>query len=154
MLPIVGVSMRDDVIERGNPAAAIVAGGTMLASGIVYAGANIGLGATIWSTITPALMAAVALAAAAMIVRIVSPVAEAVAIDRDVLSSAGDFRWVPDSPFRSSWPGPAAGDFVNWDNTESDFIGTADGWRSFNRRVAIAILWIKRPRIVRQIGGR
>jgi putative intracellular protease/amidase len=148
LLPLLGLRMRDDVIERGNPAAAIVAGAAMLASGIIYAGANIGSGATIWSTVIPALVGAGALAVAALIVRAASPLAEAVAIDRDSSSAAIFAGFLISASILLAWA--VAGDFVDWDKTELDF--ARRGWSVIVLMcAAIVALWIARRRAAKGV---
>jgi hypothetical protein len=79
-----GVSFRDDVIERRNPAAAVVVGGAMIGLTIAYAGANVGEGASIWMTFGPAALATVAWAVAWAALQWSTDVAEAVSVGRDV----------------------------------------------------------------------
>ena len=62
MMPLLGVSIRGDAIERANAPAALAAMAWMLAVGIVYACANIGAGPTIWTTLAPAFVGTFVLA--------------------------------------------------------------------------------------------
>ncbi len=50
-MQLVGISYRDDVIERRNPAAAIVIVSAALAHAMIYAGANIGDGPGWWTIV-------------------------------------------------------------------------------------------------------
>ncbi|HEX4125425.1 MAG TPA: hypothetical protein VHY37_11910 [Tepidisphaeraceae bacterium] len=143
-LPIVGVRWRDDCLEGSDPAAAIVAASAMLASALCYAGANIGTGPTVWTTILPAGMATAALAGAALIVRLASPVADAVAIDRDIASAAVFGGFLVAAAIILAWA--AAGDFVDWNATLGDFARRAS-WTAIPAAAAIAALWIIRPRV-------
>ena len=80
---MLGISMRDDALERGNfPAAVTVAGG-MFAVMLVYAGSNVGNGPTIWTTLWPALVATICLMLLWGIAELVSGTRDAITIDRD-----------------------------------------------------------------------
>jgi hypothetical protein len=81
-----GVSWRDDVIERRNPAALAAACAVMIGGTCVYAGSNIGTGPTIWTTFGPAVLGTIAWAGAWMVMEAFGRVAEAVAVERDVAS--------------------------------------------------------------------
>jgi hypothetical protein len=52
-----GVSAVDDVVQSRNPAATVAVCGGMLGAALCFAGANVGLGPTIWTTLVPAAMA-------------------------------------------------------------------------------------------------
>ncbi|HVX83804.1 MAG TPA: hypothetical protein VH253_03225 [Phycisphaerae bacterium] len=81
-----GVSWRDDVIERRNPAALPAACGVMMGATCVYAGSNIGTGPTIWTTLGPAALGTAAWLGAWIIMQSIGRVAEAVTVERDVAS--------------------------------------------------------------------
>jgi hypothetical protein len=84
---LLGISVRDDAIERRNPAAAIANCGAMLGLTCAYAGANVGEGATIWMTFGPAVLATLAWAAAWMVYQLLTGVADAVTLERDLPSA-------------------------------------------------------------------
>jgi hypothetical protein len=86
-LPLVGVSARDDVVERGNASAAAVVGGATVAIMLCYAGGNIGDGPGWWVVVFSAALATAALFVAWALLELVSGVSDVVTIDRD--SSAG-----------------------------------------------------------------
>ena len=67
-LPLVGVSLRDDVVERRNPSAAYVVAGAVLGLTFAYAGGNIGNGPGWWVVVFSA-----ALATAALFVALAGP---------------------------------------------------------------------------------
>jgi uncharacterized membrane protein YjfL (UPF0719 family) len=56
-LPVLGLSPRDDAIDRRNPAATVAICGALLGAMLCFAGGNIGRGPTIWTTIVPAALA-------------------------------------------------------------------------------------------------
>jgi uncharacterized membrane protein YjfL (UPF0719 family) len=86
-LEVLGISIRDDAIERNNPAALVAVSGILLGVGIVYALANIGTGATIWTTLVPAFVATVVLLLMPLLIEFIGgAVADAITIDRDVAS--------------------------------------------------------------------
>jgi hypothetical protein len=84
---VLGISLRDDAIERRNPAAAAVFCGAMLGLTCAYAGANIGEGATIWMTFGPAVLATLVWGAAWLAFGLLTSVSDTIAIDRDLPSA-------------------------------------------------------------------
>jgi hypothetical protein len=86
-LPLTGISARDDAIERGNAAAAIVVCAAFLATTLCFAGANIGEGATIWTTIGPAALGLVGLFLSWLLVALLGGSTDAITIDRDFPSA-------------------------------------------------------------------
>jgi hypothetical protein len=83
---VLGVSIRDDAVERRNPAAAVVAGGAMVGVTLCFAGGNIGPGPTVWTTLGPAAMAAGTLLLLWLLVELSSGVSDSVTLDRDLAS--------------------------------------------------------------------
>jgi uncharacterized membrane protein YjfL (UPF0719 family) len=82
-LPLLGVSPRDDVLERGNRAAADAVAGALLALTFCFAGGNIGDGPGWWVVVFSAGLATAALFLAWAILETSSAVSETVTIDRD-----------------------------------------------------------------------
>lgn len=86
-LEVLGISIRDDAIERDNPAALVAVWGILSAVGVVYALSNIGTGATIWTTLLTGFVATVALLLMPFLIELTGgAVADAITIDRDVAS--------------------------------------------------------------------
>ena len=83
---LVGLEIRHDVVERRNSSAFVAALGWMLGLTLSYAGANIGEGATIWTTFFPAVIGAFLLLGCWMIVELIGGVSTAVLLDRDIAS--------------------------------------------------------------------
>jgi uncharacterized membrane protein YjfL (UPF0719 family) len=81
--PLLGLSIRVDVVEQGNHPAAVATGGAMLGFLLAYAGGNIGSGPTIWTTIVPALLATACLFLLWFAVELGSMVSVSIAEERD-----------------------------------------------------------------------
>lgn len=86
LLPVFGLSAEDDVAARGNRAALAAILGAQLGAGLCYAGANLGAGATIWTTLGPAALAAALFLCAWFLHELIGGISEAVAIEHDVES--------------------------------------------------------------------
>src|SRR6185295_19171307 len=93
-MPLLGISPIDDAIERSNPAAAAAVCGGLLGSSVVYAGANVGSGATIETTLVPALAATALWFALWALVELISSPAEAITIDRDLAAGVRHGAWL------------------------------------------------------------
>ena len=85
-MALLGIRIRQDAVERKNGAVIIAASGAILGQLLCYAGANIGGGETIWSTIIPAFAGTFTWFALWGLLELLSNVSEAIAIDRDVAS--------------------------------------------------------------------
>jgi uncharacterized membrane protein YjfL (UPF0719 family) len=81
--PYLGISPRDDAVERGNLAAASVSAGALLAVALCYAGANVGNGPGWWVVLFSAALATGTLFILWAIVALLTPVTDAVIVDRD-----------------------------------------------------------------------
>lgn len=82
-LAYVGISARDDAIERGNVAAAEAVTGALVGVTLCYAGGNIGNGPGWWVVVFSAALATATLAAAWLILDRLTGVNDVVTIDRD-----------------------------------------------------------------------
>lgn len=78
-----GVSVRDDVAERGNSAATIALSGAFLAVMLCFAGGNIGNGPGWWVVVFSAALATAGLLIAWQLIAAITSNADAVTIDRD-----------------------------------------------------------------------
>lgn len=87
MTALAGVSMRDDVLERRNGAAAIAIGGAMLGITLAFAGGNIGDGPGWWVVVFAAGLSTIALFLAWLLLDALSGVGDSVTIDRDRASA-------------------------------------------------------------------
>jgi hypothetical protein len=84
LLEIVGISFRDDAIERRNPAAALVVVGAMFAHAAIYAGANIGNGPGWWTVVEAGLIGSGAWLALWAVVQFVCKISDDITIGRDL----------------------------------------------------------------------
>jgi uncharacterized membrane protein YjfL (UPF0719 family) len=136
-LEVLGISIRDDAIERDNLAALVAVSGILSGVGIVYALSNIGRGATIWTTLVPALVATVALLLIPVLIELTGgAVVDAITIDRDVASG---LRLGGAVLGCSIILGHAvAGDWISWDATWSDL--ARRGWPAIVIAIAAGIL--------------
>ena len=125
IIQCLGISLRDDVIERDNPAALIAACGFLIGIGVVYAASNIGTGPTIWTTLVPALVATGAFILILMGLGLCAKsVMEAITIDRDIASAV---RWAATALACAIVLGYAAsGNWVSYRQTWIDL--ALDGW--------------------------
>ncbi len=124
-LPFVaGVGVRDDAVERRNPAAAVLAAASLAAVTVVFTGANVGTGATIWTTLWPAAMATAALLLLWLGYGVATDVGEAVAVGRDPAAAvrAGGVYLAAAVVLARA----VAGDYVSAADTASDF--ARRGW--------------------------
>jgi hypothetical protein len=80
---LLGISVRDDAIERRNPAAAIAICGAAVGATLAYCGANVGEGPTIYTTFAPAILAIVAMIAGWLIHQLAARPAEMITVERD-----------------------------------------------------------------------
>jgi hypothetical protein len=117
---VLGISFTADVLDRDNPAARIVLYGMMTAIGLIYAGANVGAGPTIWTTLLPAVAGIVALGLAWLLSEIVGNVSELITINRDksaAIRSAGMLIGCALIRGRA-----AGGQWINWQQTGNDLL--------------------------------
>jgi uncharacterized membrane protein YjfL (UPF0719 family) len=122
-MQLLGIHPIDDALDRSNPAAAAAVAGALLGSMAVYAGANIGSGATIWTTVFPAFVATVVWLVLWAVVEAMSSPSEAITVERDLAAGIRHGGWLVASGMvlgRS-----VAGDFVSWDATFSDLLRMA-----------------------------
>jgi uncharacterized membrane protein YjfL (UPF0719 family) len=82
--PSTGIILRDDSIERRNPAAAPALGGAIIGVAAAYAGGNIGDGPGWWIVIFAALVATIDLLVLWHLLERFARVADAITIERDV----------------------------------------------------------------------
>ena len=81
--PFLGLSIRDDVVERDNLAATLAGAGALVAVALCYAGGNIGDGPGWWVVIFSAALATATWLLIWFVLAFFSPVADTVTIDRD-----------------------------------------------------------------------
>lgn len=123
MLAAVGISTRDDVVERGNGSAAIVVAGAMLAITLSYAGGNIGDGPGWWVVVFAAGLATIALFVVWMLLELLTGVSDVVTVDRDASAAVrlAGFLVACGVIFGRG----VAGDWVSAEATVQDFAAVA-----------------------------
>jgi hypothetical protein len=118
-LPYFGLSSRDDVVERKNPAAAHAIGGALLGITFCFAGGNIGNGPGWWVVVFSAALSTAAFFVLWTLLDRFTGLADAVTVERDPASGirlAGYFVGSGMILGRS-----VAGDWVNMRETVIDF---------------------------------
>jgi uncharacterized membrane protein YjfL (UPF0719 family) len=124
LLPYLGLSARDDVIERANPAVAQAIGGALLGLTLGYAGANIGDGPGWWVVVFSAFLATAALLLLWVLLDKATGLADTLTIDRDLaagLRAVGFFAGAGLILGRA-----VAGDWTSAADTAADFAWA--GW--------------------------
>lgn len=117
-----GLSVRDDVAERGNRAAATALAGAFIGVASCYAGGNIGDGPGWWVVVLSAALATGTWLAAWLALAFFTPVTDAVAIDRDPAAGLRLGAFLVSSGLVLGRA--VAGDWVSIDATVSDFVTT------------------------------
>ena len=83
LLPVVGLSAREDVLERANPAAAPAIAGALLGFTFCFAGGNIGDGPGWWVVVFSAGLATLTLGVLLLFLDRLTGIADTVTIERD-----------------------------------------------------------------------
>jgi hypothetical protein len=136
LLPALGLSVRDDAIERRNPAAAIAVVGATLGLTFCFAGGNIGDGPGWWVVVFSALLSTGSLLAAWALVQRVTRVADAVTIDRDLASGVRLSGFLVAAGLILGRA--VAGDWVSLADTVGDFVRI--GWPVLPLTLAESVL--------------
>jgi hypothetical protein len=123
-IPVSGVSVRDDVQERGNASAAWVIAGAMLGITLCFAGGNIGDGPGWWVVIFSAGLATAGLFAVWLLLEALTSVSDTITIDRDVAGGVRLGGFLVACGLRLGWA--VAGDWVSAEATLRDF--ATNGW--------------------------
>ena len=137
-LPLAGLSPRDDVVERGNGAAAIALAGALLAITLCFAGGNIGDGPGWWVVVFAAGLATGALAVLWLLFDWLTYASDAVTIDRDLASGARVAGLLAGAGLVLGRA--VAGDWVSLEATVGDFV--VAGWPA--PLLFLAAAWIER----------
>jgi hypothetical protein len=83
LIPVLGISPRDDVLERGNRAASYTVAGALLALTLCFAGGNVGDGPGWWVVVFSAALATAALAVLWLVLDAMAAVTDAITVERD-----------------------------------------------------------------------
>jgi hypothetical protein len=116
---LLGVDFKGDAVDRRNRAAAIALAGAVLGLTCAYAGANVGEGATIWTTFGPAALATLAWAGAWAALERLTGIGDAIAIGRDLGAGARLAVFLLVAGVTCGYA--AAGDYVGAVETLADF---------------------------------
>lgn len=117
---LLGISMRDDVIERGNPAATWAVCGAMLGFTLAFAGANIGDGPGWWVVVFASMLSCGTLLAVWLLFELVFSLSWRITVERDTATGvrlAGLLVAVGFAGARG-----AAGNWVSAGATVRDFV--------------------------------
>ena len=148
--PLLGLSVRDDVLERGNRAAAMAIGGALLGLTLCFAGGNIGDGPGWWVVVFAAAIATWTFFLLWGLLDRLTGVAEKITVDRDVaagLRAAGLFVGLGLILGRA-----VAGNWVSAGSTLVDF--ARQGWPAL---LVVGLAWFVeravRPATDRDLGS-
>ncbi len=146
LLPYLGLSCRDDVLERDNSAAGLAIGGGLLGATFIFAGSNIGDGPGWWVVVFCAALGTVPVLLFWLIDNQITRVQDAITIDEDLAAgwrTAGFFIGTGLILGRA-----VAGDWHSTQQTLMDFL--SKGWPALLLWIVVVILdWIGRPTPVR-----
>jgi uncharacterized membrane protein YjfL (UPF0719 family) len=120
LLEVVGISFRDDAIERRNSAAAIAIVGAMFGHASVYAGANIGNGPGWWTVVIAGALGSGTWFVLWSIVQVVCKISDDITVDRDVPAGLrlGGYALAMGLVCARG----AAGDWTSFDQTVREFV--------------------------------
>jgi hypothetical protein len=125
LLDRLGLSVRDDVIERRNPAAAWVLAGAIIGAMAAFAGANIGDGPGWWVVVFCAFLSLGSLLAGWKFLDAIIPVADQITIDRSVSTALRCGGWFLASG--AIFGRAAAGNWQSADQAITDFVDVGSG---------------------------
>ncbi len=124
LFPFLGISARDDVLERGNAAAGLAIAGALAGSCLAFVGANTGNGPGVEAVLFSCVLSSALFIGAWFVLERITHISEAITVDRDATAGirlAGLFIGVG---LLSGWS--VAGDWVSAEATLRDFV--FDAW--------------------------
>jgi hypothetical protein len=122
VLPVLGISPRDDVIERNNTSAAYAVTGALIGLALAFSGGNVGNGPGWWVVLFSSGLATLSLVGLWLILESSTAVSETITVDRD--RSAGIRLGGFFSATGAICGRAVAGDWVSAQATIRDFVGT------------------------------
>jgi uncharacterized membrane protein YjfL (UPF0719 family) len=125
LLDRLGLSLRDDAIERQNPAAGLALGGAILGVALAFGGANIGDGPGWWVVVFSGALSVSGLLLGWVILDRLGQAGEAVVVERDQAAGLRVGAWFVATGAITGRA--AAGDWVDFAPTVRDFVGAASG---------------------------
>lgn len=130
-----GVSMRDDVIERRNPAAGFVLAGQLIAATCCFAGANIGDGPGAEVVLFCATLATLFVLLLWLVFDRIAWITDAVTIERNVFTGMRVAGWLAATGIVAG--GAVAGDWHSAGSTLRDFVSYA--WPAALATILVAL---------------
>lgn len=138
-----GLSVRDDVLERRNPAALAAVAGAVIGFGAAFAGGNVGDGPGWWCVVFAGGLASLTLSGVWVALHVTTGVADAITIDRDVPTGVRTGALLAASGVIVGRA--AAGDWISASETVGSFVRA--GWPVLVlAALAAAIQVVLRPR--------
>jgi uncharacterized membrane protein YjfL (UPF0719 family) len=137
LFPFVGLSPRDDALERGNAAAALAVAGALGGATLCYAGGNIGDGPGVEAVLFSVLLSTAAFFMLWFVVEMLTrePLSEEITVERSPAAGLRLAGWLLGLGFALGWS--VAGDWTSADATLRDFV------RSLPPALALASLgWV------------
>lgn len=125
LLDRLGLSLRDDVLERRNPAACLAWSGAIVGLGLAYAGANIGDGPGWWVVVFSSGLSVGSLLLGWVLLDRLGEAGEAIVVERDESAGLRVAGWFVGTGAITGRA--AAGDWVNANATVADFARIAWG---------------------------
>jgi uncharacterized membrane protein YjfL (UPF0719 family) len=145
LLPFLGVSARDDVLERGNSAASWTLTGALLGASCSFAGANIGNGPGVEAVLFSAVLSSALFIALWVGMENLTSISEVITVDRDTGAGIRMGGLLVGVGIVSGWA--VAGDWASATATLRDFFRSA--WPALLLAaiaVLVEIVWAKNPR--------
>lgn len=118
IFPLLGLSVRDDVLERGNSAAFIAVCAALFGTTAALAGANMGEGPGVLAVLFTAILLTAIFLAAWLVVERLTAVSEVITVERDRSAAVRLSGFLAASGILSGWIG--AGDWVSYRATLRD----------------------------------
>jgi uncharacterized membrane protein YjfL (UPF0719 family) len=145
LLPFLGVSARDDVLEWGNNSASWTLAGALLGASCAFAGANIGNGPGLGAVLFSAVLSSGLFILLWVGIDTLTSISEAITVDRDTGAGIRLGGFLLGVGIVSGWA--VAGDWVSAAATLRDFFWSA--WPALllsAGAVLVEIVWAENPR--------
>ena len=137
-----GLSFRDDCLERRNRAAAFAIAGAIIGGGCCFAGGNVGEGPGWWVVVFCAGLALGGMFACWLLLNVLAPVAESITVDRDLASGIRAAGFFVAEGFVLGRA--VAGDWQSLESTILDFVRLGSPALLI---VALAVVFERRERL-------
>jgi hypothetical protein len=131
-----GLSLRDDAVDRNNPAARAAWYGGIIGVTLIYAGGNVGEGPSLWNNVYSAALGTIGLGALWLVLAQLFGASKSVGVDRDLASGLRLGGWA--TAIGLIFGRALAGNWESVSGTTSDFV--REGWPAMVLTVAAAIV--------------